>query len=343
MNLVSRVRISGLVVAITALSLLVSGCREEKETCAFTPETSSIDVTFEFEQFEDSLVNISSKTELINMLGREPLIRDYVFRRTEYPNDSVFVNEIYRKFTNPGIDTLLKETKRVFGDLSELKAQFREAFTNIKYYYPDFQPPKVQTVISGMDNDLFVSDSLIIVSLDFFLGPGAKFRPKMYDYLLRQYTKDNIVPSSLMIYGISERFNKGDEKDKTVLADMIAYGKAFYFAKHMVPCVPDSIFIWYTPEEINGARSNQDLIWARFIQDEVLFATSHMTKQKYLGDRPKTIEVGEKCPGRIAQWVGWQIVNSYAESHAETTLPQIMVMPDAQKLFKESRYRPQRK
>ncbi len=343
MSFISKIRTSGFVVAIVVVSALLLGCREEKEACVFVPETSSIEIEFQFEQFEDSLANITTKTQLINMLGREPLIRDYIFRRTEYPNDSVFVNEIYRKFTNPGIDTLLKETKRVFGDLSELKAEFTEAFTNLKYYYPDFQPPKVQTVISGMDNDLFVSDTLIIVSLDFFLGPGAKFRPKMYDYLLRQYTKDNIVPSSLMIYGINEQYNKGNESDKTVLADMVAYGKAFYFAKHMLPCVADSIFIWYTPEEITGARSNQDLIWARFIQDEILFSTSHMTKQKYLGDRPKTVEVGEKCPGRIAQWVGWQIVNSYADSHADATLPQIMAMTDAQKLFKESRYRPQRK
>jgi hypothetical protein len=343
MNFFSKFRIAGNVVAIVSLSALLSGCGEEKEACVFVPVTSSIKIDFKFEQFEDSLANISSKTELVNMLGRQPLIRDYIFRRTEYPNDSVFVNEIYRKFTNPGIDTLLIETKRVFGDLSELKAEFTEAFTNIKYYYPDFQPPKVQTLISGMDNDLFVSDTLIIVSLDFFLGPGAKFRPKMYDYLLRQYTKDNIVPSSLMIYGISDRVNKGNPADKTVLADMVAYGKAFYFAKHMLPCVPDSIFIWYTPEEINGARSNQDLIWARFIEDEVLYSTSHMIKQKFLGDRPKTVEVGEKCPGRIAQWVGWQIVNSYAESHSDVTLPQIMASTDAQKLFKESRYKPQRK
>jgi hypothetical protein len=343
MNFNLKIRVSGFIVSVVLLSALISGCGDEKEACVFIPETSSIDVEIVFEHFEDSLANITSKTELIEMLGREPLIRDYIFRRTEYPNDSVFVNEVYRKFTSAGIDTLLKETKRVFGDLSELKAEFTQAFTNLKYYYPDFQPPKVQTLISGMDNDLFVSDTLIIVSLDFFLGPGAKFRPKMYEYLLRQYTKDNIVPSSLMIYGISERFNKGNENDKTVIADMVAYGKAFYFAKHMLPCVPDSIFIWYTPEEINGARSNQDLIWARFIEDQVLFSTSHVTKQKYLGERPKTVEVGEKCPGRIAQWVGWQIVNSYAESHTETTLPQIMGMSDAQKLFKESRYKPQRK
>jgi hypothetical protein len=327
---------------VLVLSVFFAGCGKDEETCVYIPETSGIKVDITFEQFEDSLANVQSREELVGILTRQPLIRDYIFRRTEYPNDSVFVDEIYRKFSSPGIDTLLKETNRVFGDLSELKGQFTQAFTNIKYYYPDFQPPKVQTLISGMDTDLFVSDTLIIVSLDFFLGPGAKFRPKLYDYLLRQYTKDNIVPSSLLIFGIGVPFNRNDPSDKTVLADMIAYGKSFYFAKHMMPCMPDSIFIWYTPEEVEGSRKNQDLIWARFIEDKVLFSTSHMIKQKYLGDRPKTIEVGEKCPGRIAQWVGWQIVNSYAESHPNESLPQIMSIENAQKLFKESNYKPRR-
>ena len=324
------------------VSLFLWSCGKDAEECVFVPETSSIKIDFKFEQFEDSLANVSSKQELVGILTRQPLIRDYIFRRTEYPNDSVFINEIYSKFSNAGIDTLLKETKKVFGDLSGLKAQFQEAFTNIKYYYPDFTPPKVQTLISGIDTDLFVSDTLIIVSLDFFLGQGAKFRPKMYDYLLRQYGKNNIVPSVMLVYGINNRFNKTDYNDKTVLADMIAYGKSFYFAKHMLPCMPDSTFIWYSPEEVEGSRKNQDLIWARFVEDEVLYSTSHMIKQKYLGERPKTLEVGEKCPGRIGQWVGWQIVNSYAESHPDAAVSDVMEAESPQKFFRESGYKPQR-
>jgi hypothetical protein len=66
-------------------------------------------------------------------------------------------------------------------------------------------------------------------------------------------------------------------------------------------------------------------------------------KQKYLGERPKTIEVGEKCPGRIGQWVGWQIVNKYQETHSETALPELMQISDADKLFKESHYKPDKK
>jgi hypothetical protein len=327
--------------SVILIATLLSCGSDKEDACVFIPEVSQkIDITIQ--QYQDSLSAVKSKKELVALLTRQPLFRDYIFRRTEYPNDSVFINEIYRRFTNPHIQTLLSETKKVFGDLSGLEAEFEEAFTNLKYYYPDFTPPKVQTLISGLETDMFVSDSLIIVSLDYFLGPGAKYKPKVYDYLLRQYGKENIVPSIMLIYGIDDRLNKTDLSDKTVVADMMAYGKSFYFAKHMLPCVPDSTFIWYTAKEIEGSRKNQDLIWARLIQDNVLYSTSHAVKQKYLGERPKTLEVGEECPGRIAQWVGWQIVNQYMEEHPNTTLPQLMELENVQQIFKDSGYKPRK-
>lgn len=328
-----------------ALSLLAAfflvRCGEEKEACVFVPETNT-SLQLNFESLSDSLVRFSSKDQLVSFLDRHRAMRDHFFRRDQYPNDSAFVNELYTRFTNPHFDTLRMEMHRIFGDESELKMQFTEAFRNLHYYYPEVRIPKIETVISGLDNDMLVSDSLIIVSLDYFLGEGAKYRPRMYEYLLRQYGKENIVPSCMLLYGIDSRFNKTNPEDKTVLADMIAYGKSFYFAKHMLPCTPDSIFIWYTAKEIKGARENVDLIWARFIEDKLLYSTNHMMKQKYLGDRPKTVEVGEECPGRIAQWVGWEIVKKYMESHSEATLPDLMNNENADRIFKESKFKPER-
>lgn len=326
------------------VGLLLWNCNgTEDEACVFTPDVPYNNFDLSVEHLEDTLASIRSKAELIDFLTRNPLIRDEMLRRAEYPDDSVFVNEMFKRFTNPGIDTLLQETKRVFRDGSQLEKQFRDAFANIQYYYPDFHPPKIKTLITGLDSDLYVSDSLILVSLDFFLGPDATYRPKAYDYLMRRYDPADIVPSCLLIYGISSRFNKTDLKDRTVLADMVAYGKSFYFAKHMMPCTPDSLLIWYTAEEIKGARQNEDLIWARFIQDKVIFSTSMMDKKNYLGDRPITTQVGEKCPGRIGQWVGWQIVKEYMETHPDKSLPDLMNMNDAQALFKSSNYKPQNK
>lgn len=327
------------IVILFVIVLLASCDTETEERCVFQPEVKQ-KVTVDFLALQDSMMNVSNKDELVKLLTRYPLIRDYVFRRTEYPDDSVFVNEVYSRLTNPYFDTLRLEVNRVFGDMASLKTQFEEAFSNLNYYYPNSTPPKIQTVISGLDTDLFVSDSLIIVSLDFFLGKDAKYRPKMYNYLLRKYDPNDIVPSCMLIYGISNRYNKSRQSDQTVLADMITYGKAFYFAKHMLPCEADSVFIWYTPEEIQGSRKNEDLIWARFIESQVLFATSKKVKQDYLGERPTTIQVGEKCPGRIGQWVGWRIVDKYAETHPDITLPQLMALDDAQQIFRESKYKP---
>lgn len=335
-------RTTAIVITIAFVTAWIAGCSPEKESCVFKPDVSGIEMDVKIRQLQDSFIDVGSKEELVELLTRYPVIRDEIFRRAEYPSDSAFIDALFSKLNNPHFDTLLLETRRVFGDLSSLQSEFNEAFANLKFYYPEFTPPHIQTVISGLDTDLVVTDSLIIVGLDFFLGKGAKYRPKYYEYILRKYDPNDIVPSCLLIYGISDRFNKNQANDHTVLADMMAFGKSFYFAKHMLPCTPDSVFIWYTPEEINGSRKNEDLIWARFVESQVIFSNNHKIKQDYLGERPVTIQVGEKCPGRIGQWVGWQIVNKYADTHRDVTLPQLMSIDDAQRLFKESSYKPGR-
>lgn len=323
------------------IGIFLSGCKNEaEEKCAFIPETSDIHIQLEIEQLQDSVAQFSSKDELVRFFSKRPQMRDVFFNRTAYPNDSIFINELYNRFNNTYFDSLLIDTHAVFGNLDELKNELTQAFTNITYYYPDFHPPRIQTVITGLESDIFVSDSLVIIGLDYYLGPGARYKPNMYDYMQRRYQKNFIVPSILLLYGIDDRFNKTNLEDRTVLADMISYGKTYYFAKQMLPCVADSVFIGYTNDELNGSSDNSDLIWKRLVADEVFYSTSHLIKQKYIAERPKTLEVGEKCPGRIATWVGWEVVKKYMSEHAAVSLPQLMANPDASEIFKQSRYKP---
>lgn len=328
---------------ISLFFLSSCGNDAEEQGCAFIPETSGIEVELNLTSLSDSLAGIRSKAELVKILDNHKVLRELFFQRAKYQNDSAFINELYRRFTNIHLDTLAAEVKRVFGNEEKLKTEFTQAFKNLKYYYPEAQIPRIETVISGFETDMYVSDTLIIVGLDYYLGKGAKYRPNMYEYMLRQYNPENIVPSTLLILGIDGRINNTDDNNKTALADMIAYGKSFYFAKQMSPCTPDSVFIWYSSQEIKGAWENQDLIWARLIEDKLLYSTSHKLKQKYLSDRPKTAEVGPECPGRIAQWVGWQIVKSYMKEHPDRTLTDLMKSGNPDKIFEESKYKPKRK
>lgn len=323
------------------LCSLVACNSDRNERCAFIPDTKDIKIDLQWESLEDSLPAITTKEQLKGFLTRHADVRELFLSRADFPSDTTFINERFRKFTNPHIDTLLMETHRVFGDASKLKQEFAQAFANFKSYYPDFQPPKIKTMITGFEKDIYVSDTLVIVGLDYYLGEGAKYKIlNLYDYMRRRYHPGFIVPSVMLLYGIDAKYNKLRPDDRTMLAEMISYGKAYYFAKSMVPCTPDSVLIGYTSEEINGSRANESLIWSRLIEDQVLFSTSAQDKQKFIIERPKTLEVGEKCPGRIGQWVGWRMIETYHENHPDQTLPQIMNNSDAQQMFKESGYKP---
>lgn len=324
------------------LVLLLFSCDPDGETkCAFVPDTRSITINLDFKALEDSLPAITKKEDLVAFMTNHPDTRDLFFNRQAYPNDSVFVNRLFDRLSNPHIDTLLQETHKVFGNGEFLKESFTQAYTILKFYYPDFQPPHIQTLISGLETDLFATDSTIYVGLDYFLGPGARYRPNnMFEYMLRRYTKDFIVPSVMLLTGVDSRFNKTNEEDKTVMAEMIAYGKAYYFAKRMLPCVSDTLLIGYSRQEWEGSVAYEHLIWSRLVQDEALFSTSHLVKQRFIAERPKTVEVGADCPGRIGQWVGWRIVEKYMADHPDVTLPQLMNTTDAAMIFKESGYKP---
>ena len=329
---------------LTIICAAAVSCGSDKEECAYQPDVSELNIDFTIDRLEDDLLGVSSKAELRQFLQENPVITEYFLKRSQYPDDSIMMDALYKRFTNAHIDTLRQEVDRVFGDLTTLKSELAQAFTHLRYYYPEAKLPKIQTIVTGLDHDLFVSDTLIVIGLDYYLGDGAKYRPLgLYSYMLERYRPQYITPSIMLLYGISGKYNKTNISDKTILADMIGYGKSFYFAKHMMPCTPDSVFIWYSTEEIEGSRANENVIWAHFLENELLYETNHMIKKKYIDERPKTYEIGEKAPGRIATWVGWQIVRQYMDKNEEVTLPQLMEEGQPRKIFDGSRYRPEKK
>ncbi|MEO1050872.1 MAG: gliding motility lipoprotein GldB [Bacteroidota bacterium] len=323
---------------------LFSACGGEyEEKCEVIPDISNIDAQIEFEHLGEVLVNGKSREEIQAFARKYPVIADYFLKRKQYPEEALFVNTLYKRFNNVHIDSLLQETKNVFGDYQELEAAFQEAFSNFKYYYPNFKIPKIQTIVTGFETDMYISDSLIIVGLDYYLGENSKYRPtNMFAYLRKKYQKEYIVPSCMLLYGINTNFNAQKPSDKTILADMMTYGKAFYFAKRMVPCTPDSIIIWYTDEEIKGIRKNQDVVWSHFVENELLYDTNHELKRKYIDERPKTYEIGPKCPGRAGMWLGWEIVKTYMRKNPEVTLPDLMRIADPREIFNKANYKPDR-
>lgn len=318
------------------ISLIIFGCQQNKEK---RPDVSHIAVEVSVKRLEHDLFSATSKEEVHDFLNANKILKQQFFYADQYPHDSILVNTLFDLINDPHIDTLYRETQAAFGDLSDLQAQFAEAFRYIKYYYPDFQAPEIQTIVTGFGRDMYISDSVIIVGLDYYIGKGATYRPiDLPQYILRRYEKEYIVPSYVLL--LSSKYNKINAEDHTMLADMIFYGKAYYFASKVLPDVPDSILIGYESASLKDVHENQQIVWAHFVENELLYETSHFVKKKYMDERPKTLEIGNKAPGRIGVWLGWEIVKQYMRNHPEERLPDLMETKDAQQIFMKSRYKP---
>lgn len=297
-------------------------------------DSTPADVDVKLVRFDQELMSLQSKEELQAFLNQNPWYSKSLYRA--FPDDTSFVNHLYDIISHPGSRAFYQEVDSTFGDLSDLKSQFSLAFGHIKASYPDFRVPTVYTTFTGLENDLFVGDSLVIISLEAFAGPEASYRPDQPGYIQNRYQRQYIVPTVIrLMAGPYIESNAGSE----LLNDMIFFGKSFEFTKAMMPGVADSLIIALPDSSLQGNWYNQDIIWAHFIDNQLLYEQNHRTKEKYIGERPKVPEIGPACPGRVGQWLGWRIIDKFRTENPNVSLQELLKIKDPQEILRKSKYR----
>ena len=258
-------------------------------------------------------------------------------------SDTALVNELYHRINDSTLNVLYQQVQNTFGDATDLQKELSAAFANIHKDFPEFKTPRVVTMVTGfMGPDLVLSDSLIVIGLDYFVGPKATYRPRGPEYpqyILRRYQQQYIAPA--IVFAISDKYNATDQADQTMLADMVYYGKGYVFTKTMMPETADSLIIGYTDQQLTETYQSQDLVWAHFIDNQLLYQTNPSVKMRYMNERPFTAEIGARCPGAIGRWVGWRIVGKYNDEQ-KPSITELMRNANARQLFEQSKYKGQK-
>ena len=334
-----RAIIAGLCIAVLTSIYLVLKTRNSSQQ--YAPDVSHITVHVEVQRLEQVLFALDSKADIRAFLQEHADFATQFLGLSSPGVEEELAERLHAMIKNPDIQALYQEVQQFFGDCSAIRQQFEAAFRYLRYYYPDCKVPQLATFITGMGKDLYISPDLIVIGLDFFMGEGAKFRPiELPDYILRAYEPDYIVPKTILL--LSQQFIETDSSDQTLLAEMLYYGKAYYFAQALLPDVKPSVLLAYTPEQLADVEQHQEVVWEHFIDQELLYVTNHLTKNQYVRDRPFVPEIGQRCPGNIGRWLGWEIVKSYMKKHTTVSLPALMSNPNVQELFTQSGYRPRK-
>ncbi len=114
--------------------------------------------------------------------------------------------------------------------------------------------------------------------------------------------------------------------DRTLLSAMIYYGKELYLKDKLIPEYSDANKIGYTHLQVQFCQENEYYMWSSLVENKLLYDSNPKNEQRFISPAPFSkfyLEIDNQAPGRVGQWLGWQIVRSYMENNDKTTLEEL--------------------
>jgi hypothetical protein len=237
---------------------------------------------------------------------------------------------------------LFNEVDKTFGNFDKEANEIRSLFQHLKYYEKTFKVPSVITLTNYVDyrNKTIVTDTIALIALDNYLGENHEFYSDIPKYLTQNMKPSQIVSDLASDYASKYIFQS---HRKTLLDEMIFFGKELYFKDKMIPFKTDAEKIGYTQEQLDWAISNESYIWRYFIEKELLYSTDSSLPSRFVAPAPFTkfyLELDSESPGRLGQYIGWQIVRSYMENNSVEFLD--MLQMDASDIFTDAKFKPRK-
>ena len=252
--------------------------------------------------------------------------------------DTVWTN----KMKNPLLRQVHDEVQKKFGNFQKERGDLEELFRHIKYYFPETNLPKVVTLISEVDTDnkVIYADRLLLVSLDVYLGKDHEFYTGFPEYQRKTFEKSQLLSDVVSNFAIRKI---APPTDRTLLSQMIYFGKELYMKDLLIPQVSDADKIGYTPEQILWSQENEGYIWRYFVDEKLLYDSDPKLPGRFINPAPFSkfyLEIDNESPGQIGMWIGWQIVRSYMKNN-DVSLQQLL-QTDAKEIFDKSKYKPKK-
>lgn len=310
------------------LSIFLISCQEESK---FIIDTSNIETNFKINRFDiDFYENKGANLE--GLKQKYPLL---------FPKstpDSIWLS----KANDKDEVELFSETQKIYKDFSKTEKELTGLFKHVKYYNENFKSPDVITVLSNIDYEYRVvyTNIQLFISLDVYLGTDHPFYSDYPGYIKENNTSERIVVD------VANKIIDAQVKpsmNRTFLHKMIAAGKKLSLLDFYLPSKLDDLKIGYSKEKLLWIEANEEQVWRYFIENNLLYSTDTKLNKRFLDDAPFSkfyLAEDARSPGRVGEWVGWQIVRSFMEKN-DVSLQTLLSM-DEETIFKKSNYKPRK-
>jgi hypothetical protein len=320
---------------------LFVGCKEKNR---FFISNIGQDIEVKINRFDLEFINIDTaevENGLKTLYARYPEFYNVFFENgigldpTDYTRNAVIVKDF---LINPQFVNVHREVEHVFSQTNTIEKDIRTAFGYINHYFPNIRLPELYFFVSGFNYQFLITDSIIGVGSDLYLGSDfATYQDITYDYLIPNMRPGMLVPE-LLTELLHHHFPFSGELN--LLNTMIHEGKIMYLLSILLPETDENLLIGYTKEQVNWCSKNSTQVWTKILENKDLFSTDNLLITQYMQVAPFTTPVSQESPGRLGVWTGWQIVKSYMQNNKNIDLQQLMKDKEYQKMLAKSGYRP---
>ena len=115
-----------------------------------------------------------------------------------------------------------------------------------------------------------------------------------------------------------------------------------YLKDLLLPNDDEKIKIGFSEEKLRWAKENEIFIWKYFIENKLLYSTNVELFDRFINPAPFSkfyLELDVESPGKIGQWIGWNIVKSYVKNNPTVSLSEVLKKSEFE-IFQYSKYKP---
>ena len=315
-----------------ATVLLFSSCKRH-------PEMPITIVRMEQTLFTLPVDSISVYVPQLQQLYGDLLIELSIETGIALPDAPEFPEELAGFITYPDMVITFERVMEKYPDMNEFERELGRAFYNYKKYFPDRAIPSVYTLIAGFNSRGFVTNDLLAISIEHYLGKDDDIYSRL---MLPNYERRLKDRKYLLVDCLSEwtsyQFPFNDSIN-SVLANILYHGKIKYAVQQLIPTMPDSILFGFTPDQMRWCRNNTAQMYTFFVENRLLFSTDQFTINKLVGPSPFTSLFTSESPGRAAVWLGYRIIAAYMKRE-KASLEELLLNYDYQQILHKAKFKP---
>ena len=314
------------------------------------PDVSNIKIELSTQRFEKELFSLDTanfNAQLDQLQAKYPafgenFITTILGADPKWSPDSIadYVHRFVRAFRS-----VYDSTQVIFKDFTPYEKDIKHGLQFLKYYFPDYKVPnKIVTYIGPLDGfgDILADDA-IIIGLHHHLGKNySLYKTGMVQETYPDYITNRFEPGYIAINCMKNIvLDMYPEKmeDKPLIQQMVEKGKRLFVLGKLLPHTEEYKLIGYTKEQLDDTYQHEKAVWDLFVQNNFLQTIDNSIIKNYVGEGPKTQELGDASPGNIGSFAGWQIVKKYMQKNSKLSLLQLMAT-DAETIFQEAKYKP---